>query len=348
MEGHPGRDSLVVVAASAGGLMPLRQLLAELPADLPASVLAVLHIPPTGGQALPRILDRSGPLAAAAATDGARLAPGRVYVAPPDRHLLVVNGAIRLSRGPRQNGVRPAADPMFRSAALYAGPRTIAVVLSGTLDDAARGCAAVEQRGGRVAVQDPSEAAYPGMPESALAATRHAVALPVSDLARLITRLAGEDPAPPDGGPAPELEAEVSRLLNGDLEADMSARPYSGFICPDCGGPLYYGRQDTASAYECMVGHGWSPQSLFDEHSVAMEKAMWLAIRSLDERGRLTRRLAEEAEERGRRLSVARFRATAEEACRAADQLRTIVSGLGAVGHGLGDPSEPGAATPIG
>lgn len=326
--------------------MPLRQLLAGLPADLPASVLAVLHIPPTGGQALPRILDRSGPLPATAATDGEKLAPGRVYVAPPDRHVLVVNGAIRLSRGPRQNGVRPAADPMFRSAALYAGPRTIAVVLSGTLDDAALGCATVERRGGRVAVQDPSEAAYPGMPESALAATQHALARPVSELAQLISRLAAEDPERPDGDPAPELEAEVSRLLNGDLEADMSARPYSGFICPDCGGPLFGTRKNTPSTYDCIVGHNWSPHSLFDEHSAAVERAMWLAIRSLDERARLTRRLAEDSEQRGHRLSAARFRETAEEAGRAADQIRTIVSGLGAAGHGLDDPSGPGAATP--
>ena len=343
MEGHPGRDIVIVVAASAGGLAPLRQLLAALPADLPASVLAVLHIPPTGGQALPRILDRSGPLPAAGAMDGEKLAPGRVYVAPPDRHLLVVNGAIRLSRGPRQNGVRPAADPMFRSAALYAGPRTIAVVLSGTLDDAALGCATVERRGGRVAVQDPSQASYPGMPESALAATRHAVARPVSELGGLVIRLVAEAPEWPGDDPAPELQAEVSRLLNGDLEVDMSARPYSGFICPDCGGPLYHAEKDDAWTYHCMVGHSWSPQSLYDEHSVAVERAMWLAIRSLDERARLTRRLAQESGERGRRVSAARFHRSAEEAYRAAEQIRRIVSSLGAPGHELEDAAGPGA-----
>ena len=116
MTSHPGRD-IVVVAASAGGLMALRVFLSGLPADLPASVLAVLHIPATGGRALPGILDRSGPLAAALATDGEKLAHGRVYVAPADHHLLVADGTMRLSHGPRENGVRPAADPLFRSAA---------------------------------------------------------------------------------------------------------------------------------------------------------------------------------------------------------------------------------------
>lgn len=208
MPSYPGRD-IVVVAASAGGLMPLRTFLAGLPAGLPASVLAVLHIPATGGQALPGILDRSGPLPAAAGADGEMLTHGRVYVAPPDRHLLVVSGAIRLSRGPRQNGVRPAADPLFRSAALYGGPRTVAVVLSGTLDDAAQGCAIVERRGGRVAVQDPEEASYPGMPASALAATQHALARPVNDLAALVARLVAEEAGPAGDDPAPDLEGEV-------------------------------------------------------------------------------------------------------------------------------------------
>ena len=117
-----GRD-IVVVAASAGGLEPLRTLLAGLPADLPAAVLVVLHVPATGGRTLPRVLDRAGPLPAAAAVDGEPLRPGRVYVAPPDRHLLVMTAVVRTSRGPRQNGVRPAANPLFRSAALVGGPR---------------------------------------------------------------------------------------------------------------------------------------------------------------------------------------------------------------------------------
>ena len=192
MSGHPGKD-IIVVAASAGGLMPLRAFLAGLPADLPASVVTVLHIPATGGQALPGILDRSGPLAA-----GARPRTAKSWCTAastwrrPTIMSSIVDGTIQLSQEPRQNGVRPAADPLFRSAALYGGPRVVAVVLSGTLDDAARGCAAVERCGGRVLVQEPAEAAYPGMPASALAATRHAVALPRQGLVRLVSRLASE------------------------------------------------------------------------------------------------------------------------------------------------------------
>src|SRR5215472_9780601 len=166
-----GRD-VIVVAASAGGLQPLRRILAALPASLPAAVVVVLHVPATGGRTLSRILDRSGPLGTDTAIDGERFRHGRVYVAPPDRHLLVVKDVLRLSCGPRQHSLRPAADPLFRSAALYARARTSAVVLSGTLDDAALGSAAVERCGGRVLIQDPAEADCDSMPRSAIAATK--------------------------------------------------------------------------------------------------------------------------------------------------------------------------------
>src|SRR5215472_4247333 len=166
---------LVVVAASAGGLQPLRALLSALPANLPAALLVVLHVPPTGGHALPRILDRSGPLHAASTVYGEPIRRGRIYVAPPDRHLLVIKDTVRVSHGPRQNGVRPAADPLFRSAALHTGPRVTAVVLSGTLDDAALGSATVERRGGQVVVQEPADCDYDSMPRSAISVTEHPI-----------------------------------------------------------------------------------------------------------------------------------------------------------------------------
>ena len=356
MTHRSGRD-IITVAASAGGLLPLRRFLAGLPAGLPASVLAVLHIPATGGQALPRILDRAGPLPAATAVDGEKLEPGRIYVAPADRHLLVADGQVRLSRGPRQNGVRPAADPLFRSAALYGGPRTVAVVLSGTLDDAALGSATVERHGGVVVVQDPAEAAYPGMPASALVATRHARALPVDQLAGLVVRLVTEEAAPGTGrtgtgrtgtGRDPDLANDIGVLLNERSEGNVLDRPYSGFICPDCGGPLYSSDRDTAATYDCVVGHSWSPESLLEGQAVEVERAMWLAVRSLDERARLTGRLAEEAQQRGRKISARRFREAANEACQAADRIREVAAGLTAAGHELDGPSGDGRDGPSG
>jgi len=318
--------AIVTVAASAGGLEPLRTLLAGLPADLPASVLVVLHIPATGGRTLPRILDRAGVLPAAAAVDGEPLRPGRVYVAPPDLHLLVVDGLVRTSRGPRQNGVRPSADPLFRSAALYGGPQTIGVVLSGTLDDAALGAATVEQRGGCVIVQDPDDAAYDSMPRCALAATQHPAIRPAGRIAELLTRLTREETEMPRSEPGADLEAEVRALLAGDPQITPWPRDYSGFTCPECGGPLYHAREHAAGGYDCMVGHRWSPESLLEEQTGTVERAMWLAVRSLDERRRLTEGLAEAARSRGHPISAAHFQAASEEAALAADVIRGATS----------------------
>jgi two-component system chemotaxis response regulator CheB len=335
-----GRD-IVVVAASAGGLEPLRTLFAGLRADLPASVLVVLHIPATGGRTLPSILDRAGPLPAATAVDGERLKYGRVYVAPPDRHLMVAGGVVRLSRGPRQNGVRPAADPLFRSAALYAGPRVIGVVLSGMLDDAALGSATVERRGGFVIVQAPQECAYDSMPRSALTATEHAVPQPAAKIPVLITRLAGEEVEMRPAGQDRELHMEVSGLLADNLLVGTETRRYTGFTCPDCSGPLYPAREDKAESYDCLVGHRWSPRTLIEEQSTAVERALWLAIRSLDERARLTERLAEAARKRGHELSAEEFKEAAKEAVQAADAIRRVANGLDPI---PGEPEETQSA----
>jgi two-component system chemotaxis response regulator CheB len=326
----PGRD-IVVVAASAGGLQPLRTLLWNLPADLPAAVFVVLHVPSTGGRALPRILDRSGPLSAAAAIDGERIRPGRVYVAPPDRHLLVVKDEVRLSHGPQQNGVRPAADPLFRSAALHAGPRVTAVVLSGTLDDAALGSATVERLGGRVVVQDPDDADYDSMPRNAIAVTEQPIVVPAPAVAEQVTRLAGQEEGMAATGawlPGEELAADIQGLLTGSLATDTQSRRFSGLSCPDCDGPLYIGQDRGTETFDCLVGHRWSPQSLAEGHSAGVERALWLAIRSLEERGRLTARLAGQARERGHPLSASQFDQAAEEAQRSADVLRETANSM--------------------
>jgi two-component system chemotaxis response regulator CheB len=210
---------IVVVAASAGGVEALRGLLSYFPGPIPATVLIVLHVPAVGGKVLPRILGRAGLLPASAAADGEVPQPGHVYVAPPDCHILLVGDKIRLSRGPRHNGHRPAADPLFLSAALSGGPYTIAVVLSGTLDDGAAGAAAVERRGGVVLVQDPGESAYDGMPRAAIAATRQARVLRLAELAACIDQESRRPVPRQEIGPDPDLARQLSVFL------DQAPRP---------------------------------------------------------------------------------------------------------------------------
>src|SRR5262249_26521023 len=151
-----------------------------------------LHLMSGGRSMLPQILTRSGHLAAAPAVDGEQLVPGRVYVAPPDNHMLVRDGALHVSRGPRENGHRPAIDPLFRSAAHARGPRVMGAVLSGLLDDGAAGLAAIKERGGKAVVQDPDDAMFPAMPRAAIAATRIDCSVPAGEIAAILMKLAGE------------------------------------------------------------------------------------------------------------------------------------------------------------
>src|SRR5947199_9158576 len=164
MSGH----DIIVVGASAGGVEALVTLARSLKRNLQAAVFVVLHMPAQSPSLLPEILGRAGPLKAVQATDDMQIEPGHIYVAPPDQHMLMELGKVRVVRGPKENRHRPAVDPLFRSAALAYGPRVIGVILTGALDDGTAGLQAVKRRGGITIVQDPDEAFYPGMPLSAL------------------------------------------------------------------------------------------------------------------------------------------------------------------------------------
>src|SRR5919107_2308696 len=221
---------IVVVGASAGGVEALAELAASLPSELSAAVFVVLHLPPTGTSALPEILHRHGPLPAAHVKDGEPIQPGRIYVAPPDHHLLLRTGHVHLSHGPRENGHRPAIDPLFRSAAREYASRVIGLVLSGSLDDGTAGLLAIKSRGGVAVVQDPADALYPGMPGSALEHLQVDHVLPAASMGQLLTTLTA-DLAQPPPDPAPStmrVEVAMERFSLEAFEGDHPGRP-SGF-----------------------------------------------------------------------------------------------------------------------
>lgn len=321
-----GRD-VVVVGASSGGVETLARFVAKLPVDLPATVLVVLHVPAVHSS-LPRILDRSGPLPAAHAVSGEPLVPGRILVAPPDQHLLIDDGRVRLSRGPRENGHRPAIDPLFRSAARWCGSRVIAVVLSGSLDDGSAGLITVRDHGGVTVVQDPDDAISPGMPLAALATLPPDHVVEVDEMGELVGRLAAE---PVDHTPVPvsdDLVAEtgVAALELGALHRDDRPGQPAGLSCPDCAGTLWEIDEGGLRRYRCRVGHAWSPDSLLVKQAVELEAALWAALRSLEEKAALERRLATRAQTGGRALSAARFDAQAFEDEASATLVRDLLS----------------------
>ena len=322
----PGRD-IIVIGASAGGVEALKQLVHGLPADLPAAVFVVLHVPPHGPSVLPRILTRAGRLPAAHPADGQPIRPGTITVAPPDYHLLVKPGHVRLTRGPRENGHRPAADALFRTAARSYGGRVVGVVLSGVLDDGTAGLAAVKRAGGLAVVQHPDDALYAGMPQSAIDNVAVDYTLPVADLAALLTRLATEPaPAPHPGlSPDGDKEADMAELEPGAVHAHHRPGTPSAFGCPECGGVLWELRDGDLLRFRCRVGHAWSADSLLAEQSDGLEAALWSALRALEEQAALSRRMADRAVARGHTGSAEVFAGQSRDATAHAEVIRRVL-----------------------
>jgi len=185
------RDT-IVIGASAGGVQALSQLVRDLPSDLPAAVFIVLHIPADATGLLPRVLAHNSSLPIARAADGEPVMRGRIYVAPPDRHLLVEGQKVKVVHGPKENLHRPSIDALFRSAAHWLGPRVIGVVLTGARDDGKVGMRAIKQRGGLTIVQDPQEAPFPSMPMSVIQAIRVDYSIPLHEIAPLLNKLCHE------------------------------------------------------------------------------------------------------------------------------------------------------------
>ena len=267
MSGH----DVIVIGASAGGVEALVALVHDLPPDLPAALFVVLHIPPYGTSVLPAILSRKGPLPARHPTDGEAIQPGHIYIAPPDYHLLIDGDRIRLSRGPNENGHRPAIDTLFRSAARSAGPRVIGVVLSGALDDGTAGLQAMKMRGGLAVVQDPEDALFSSMPRSAVDNVAVDHVLPLSAIAPALATLTRQPVPEQEEAAVPdemEIEVGVAEMDMAALEADRAGAP-SGYACPDCHGVLWEVQEGELVRFRCRVGHAYSPDSLLASQSRA-------------------------------------------------------------------------------
>jgi two-component system, chemotaxis family, protein-glutamate methylesterase/glutaminase len=309
---------VVAVAASAGGVEALSAFAASLPAHLSAAVLVVLHIPPAGPSVLPKILTRAGKLPARHPTDGEPLTPGVILVAPPDRHMTVSGSQVRLAVGARENGHRPAADVLMRSVAESLGPRCAGVVLSGTMDDGASGLGAVGAAGGLTLVQDPEEAAFPGMPSAAIEDASPQFVGPVAMLAdRICDWLAGLPDIPLENVMRPADPVQAANP--GDL---------TPLTCPECGGTLWHHDDYGTQRYRCRVGHTFSADSLLLGKQAAVEAALWAAIVALDERADLVRHVVKRLQSNGRTSQVARYRQDIEAAEHRAETLRGLVRDL--------------------
>ncbi|MBV9296526.1 MAG: chemotaxis protein CheB [Acidobacteriaceae bacterium] len=279
----PSRHDLIVIGASAGGVEVLQQLASDLPPDLPAAVVVVLHVQPRSRSLLPEILSRAGPLVAEHPANGAPIEYGRIYVAAPDHHLMIERNHVHLTCGPKEQHHRPCINVTFRSAAAAYRERVIGVVLSGELDDGTSGLWEIERRGGLTVVQNPEETAFPSMPLSALRELEVDHTVSVRNMGSLLTRLVKDEQVR-------RVEAKVaSEEPNGDSHL-------TDLTCPDCRGTIWEVNKKFSKDYRCRVGHTYSAKTMLAEQYAAQEKALYAAIVALEEGASLTTRLADQFE----------------------------------------------------
>jgi two-component system chemotaxis response regulator CheB len=289
---HP--THVIVIGASAGGMPALTQLVAQLPADLPAAVLIVQHFAPdSSGQHLIERLSQHTGFRCILPQGGELIEPHTLCLAPPDRHLLVKDGYILVTKGPHENHYRPAADALFRSAAAYYGPNVIGVVLTGMLHDGTAGLELIKRSGGLTVVQDPTEAEFPSMPESALTNVPIDYVVPVREMGFLLNRLARMPLASVKNIPEDiKLEAAIAERVVGTMEEVERLGHTVPITCPDCGGSLWELKHGKLLRYRCHTGHSFTADMLLQRSEHGLEESLWVALRMMEERKNLLSNMA--------------------------------------------------------
>lgn len=320
---------IIVIGASTGGLSVLKAIVRELPKDLPAAVFVVWHMSADAYGLLPFVLEKENTLPAANAFDRETIENSRIYVAPPDHHLLVERGIMRVTRSPKENRFRPAVDPLFRSAAAAYGNRVIGVVLSGGLDDGTAGLWAIKQKGVVAVVQNPDDAEARSMPENALREVDVDYCVPHSEIAKLLVRLVGEPLVSVENGDIQKdkkLETEV-KIAAGDNAFEMGIMEcgdLTPFTCPDCHGTLLKLKNGNMTRFRCHTGHAFSADGLLASVTENVEESIWNTIRGIEESVMLLNHLKEHLGEDNPALAEA-YSDKAGEAANRAQAIREAI-----------------------
>ncbi len=321
------RRDIVAIGGSAGAVEATKRLLRDLPPDFQATVFVVIHVGNRGNDLLADVLGNNAGIPVKTAVDGDPVEPGRAYVAPADRHLLVIDDAVRLGHGPRENLARPAVDPLFRSVGASYGPRAVGVVLTGMLNDGAAGLADLKRCGGLTVVQNPSEAAAPDMPLGALRASDVDYRSPLADLAALLVRLTSEEAGPHHVVPRDvRLEVEIALGRPVDAEAVAKIADTAPISCPACGGVLSQVKSWPPLRFRCQVGHAYTSEALASETDGAVDGALRIALRIIEERTTLSEKMAEDARRSGLPAAAAANERRAKEGREYAEALRRVLS----------------------
>jgi two-component system chemotaxis response regulator CheB len=317
---------IVVIGGSSGATAPLKAILGALPPDFPAAVLVVIHIPARSLGILATVASAASKLPVHAAADGMAIVPGNIYLGVPDHHLIVADGHLRLGRGPRENMARPAIDPLFRSAAIAYGSRVVGVLLSGLLNDGASGLEAIKRCGGMALVQDPADALADEMPRAGMNAVTVDLAIPSARIGDVLSDLVRE-PAGPGVPVPPEIRLEVDIAAGERADSSIVGRlgAPSALTCAQCGGVLSAMHEAKPLRFRCQVGHAMTADVLAKEQENAVDEALRVALRVIEERAELVSRMAEDGRVSGRRAVAEMYGERADEYRRYAETIRRAV-----------------------
>ena len=317
---------IVVIGASAGGVESLCDLVASLPPVVDAAIFVVLHIPANCMSSLPEILQRHGPLKASHAKNGQAIETGRIYVAPPDHHLLVDKRAVIVARGPKENRNRPSIDALFRSAAYAHGSAVIGIVLSGALDDGTSGLWSIKRMGGISIIQDPAEAIFDSMPSSALLQVKIDHCLESRNMGPLIAKLTKKpirQTARASAGEISRMKQEISIAIDGDAfkKGVMEMGPPTPYTCPECRGVLVKLDGEPVARYRCHTGHAYTDNALLSGIMDRVDASYWDVMRSLEESAMLLGKMGDQLKGVGDKKSA---RLLQQESRRANEQARRL------------------------
>ena len=282
------KRDIVVIGASAGGVIVLKQFVTSLPVDFKASIFIVQHVSASTPSYLPEILSHAGPLKATHPRDGEKFKKGHIYVAPPDHHLLIEDDHVVVKKGPKENRFRPSIDALFRSAAYTFGARVIGVVLTGLLNDGTSGMWSIKRLGGIGIIQEPDDAMYPSMPESVLEYVEVDHVEPIANIGALLVKLT-EETAPDE----PKLNADEQKRLETEVRIASQSDAFelgildmgtlTPLTCPECSGTLVSFNEGKLIRYRCHTGHAYTSSALLSELTKSVEEILWSGVRGLEE-----------------------------------------------------------------
>ena len=291
------KSNIIVIGTSAGGLPALITVLSSLPSNIPAAIFIVHHLAPeNSGQYLVQNLNKYTPFKCKFAEENEHFQNGVVYIAPSDFHLLIKQNKVLVKKGARENRYRPGIDPLFRSAAVAHGRCVIGIVLTGLLDDGTAGLIAIKKCGGITIVEDPLEAAYPDMPQSALNNAIVDYCLPLSEIGPLLLELTQKSKLKSVTIPKDiKIEAKIAERVLSDVEQTNKLGDQVPYNCPNCGGVLWEMKAADITRYRCHTGHSFTNKALLISQNEKIEETLWVSLRMFEERKNLLNNMGHKA-----------------------------------------------------